>query len=85
MSHITTPSLRCKRQKGEGRGGRGRERGKLGARETRGARERGSACSQRIVYFVSANIHDSLPVKCQPMKILLTFSLEPGAGEQMSG
>ena len=27
----------------------------------------------------TANIHDSLPVKRQPRKILLTFSREPGA------
>ena len=33
----------------------------------------------------TANIHDSLPVKRQPMKILLTFSREPGAREKMSG
>ena len=33
----------------------------------------------------TANIYDSLPVKRQPMKILLTFSREPGAREKMSG
>ena len=61
----------------------GRERGKLGARETRGAREREKEAPAGNPWFISslplinmqtANICDRLPVKCQPIEILLTFA-----------
>ena len=61
---------------GEGKIGRARNARGRGEEEAPAASPL-SISSRPLINMQTVNIHDCLPVKCQPMKILLTFRGNP--------
>ena len=71
----------ARKRKGEGKTGRARGRGE----EEAPAASALFISSRPLINMLTANIHDRLPAKCQPMKISLTFHGNPERAKKMSG